>query len=133
MPMALVIDVIDHGLLNITIQSMCHAAWEAQTTAEMLASPSPRDIHRCPFFSCGLETVASTRNLGAKPRSNRFPIALLSSATEKVGMRSALKAAIGEPPVDADNGTHGYDNHRPGLRDLGGCDRENHHDAAQQP
>lgn len=77
--------------------------------------------------------MASTRNRGAKPRSSRFPIALLSSATEKVGIRSALKAAVGKAPVNADDRTDGGHDHRPGPGNLGRGDGENHHGTAQQP
>ena len=57
------------------------ASWEAQITAEMVASPSTRVSQRWPFLSWGREIVASIRNLGAKPRSSRLPIAWLSWAT----------------------------------------------------
>ena len=54
---------------------------DAHTTAPMEASPSTRVSHRWPFLSCGRDTVASSRNRGAKPRSSNEPIARFSSAT----------------------------------------------------
>ena len=104
-----------------------------QATAEMLASPSVSVNQRWPFLSWGLETVASTRNLGAKPRSSRLPTAVLSSATEKLGIRSALKTSVGETPVEANHGAdHGH-GCSPGLVELGCGDGENHQGTAQQP
>jgi hypothetical protein len=55
--------------------------WDAQTTAWMEASASTKVSHKCPFFSWGRLTVASSRNRGANPRSSKLPMAVLSSAT----------------------------------------------------
>ena len=50
-------------------------------TASTLDFPSVKVNHKCPFFICDLETVASSINFGAKPLDNNKPIDSFNSLT----------------------------------------------------
>ena len=50
-------------------------------TPSILAFPSVKVNHKCPFFSCDLDTVALSINFGANPLDNNNPIESFNSLT----------------------------------------------------